>query len=633
MTTRKPSGFPPGLLRTICMAGVFLWAFDGLFGAAPTGSVTVSGTADVGQTLSVSNDLADADGLGVITYQWFRDGLPINMLKDGVGGVDDLNGADDVILSADGNHAYVTGTDDDAVSWYERNSTTGALTYGGMLKDGVGGVDGLDGVSSVTLSADENHAYVTGFNDSAVSWYDRNASTGALTYGGMLKDGVGGVDGLDSASGVTLSADGKHAYVTGYFDDAVSWFERNASTGALTYGGMLKDGVGGVDGLNYALEVTLSADGKHAYVTGYGDDAVSWYDRNASTGALTYGGMLKDEVNGVDGLDSASGLTLSADGKHAYVTGYADSAVGWYERNSTTGTLTYGGMLKDGVGGVDGLDGAQGVTLSPDGKHAYVTGYGDNAVGWYERNVSTGALTYGGMLKDGVNGVDGLGEASGVTLSADGNHTYVTGWSDDAVGWYERNASTGALSFGSPSNSNYTLTAMDTGTVITVVASYTDGLTNFESVSSVATSIVAAAPNSAPVITSYWGGATAAVSVLENQTFAADVNATDADGNATVSYLVGGGADQSKFDLNSTTGILTFKTAPDYENPTDADSNNTYVVQVNATDGNASVSQLLTVTVTDEVETSPVTPCRLRQIISSRRRRWPKLGNCLQPAS
>ena len=32
----------------------------------------------------------------------------------------------------------------------------------------------------------------------------------------------------------------------GYIDDAVS-FERNASTGALTYGGMLKNGVNGVD--------------------------------------------------------------------------------------------------------------------------------------------------------------------------------------------------------------------------------------------------------------------------------------------------------------------------------------------------------------------------------------------------
>ena len=33
---------------------------------------------------------------------------------------------------------------------------------------------------------------------------------------------------------------------------------------------------------------------------------------------------------------------------------------------------------------------------------------------------------------------------SGVTLSSDGNHAYVTGLS--AVSWYERNASTGALS-------------------------------------------------------------------------------------------------------------------------------------------------------------------------------------------
>ena len=36
----------------------------------PTGSVTVSGTATQGQTLMVMNTLADADGLGTISYQW-----------------------------------------------------------------------------------------------------------------------------------------------------------------------------------------------------------------------------------------------------------------------------------------------------------------------------------------------------------------------------------------------------------------------------------------------------------------------------------------------------------------------------------------------------------------------------------
>ena len=65
-----------------------------------------------------------------------------------------------------------------------------------------------------------------------MSWYERNASTGALTYGGMLKDGVDGVDGLNGAYIVTLSSDGKHAYVAGWDDDAVSWFTRDPLTGA-----------------------------------------------------------------------------------------------------------------------------------------------------------------------------------------------------------------------------------------------------------------------------------------------------------------------------------------------------------------------------------------------------------------
>ena len=49
------------------------------------------------------------------------------------------------------------------------------------------------------------------------------------------------------------------------------------------------------------------------------------------------------------------------------------------------------------------------MTLSADGNHAYVTGNGDYAVSWYERNASTGVLTYGGVLQDGVDGVEGMG--------------------------------------------------------------------------------------------------------------------------------------------------------------------------------------------------------------------------------
>jgi len=44
----------------------------------PTGSVTISGTATQGQTLTVTNTLADLDGLGeIISYQWKADGVAI----------------------------------------------------------------------------------------------------------------------------------------------------------------------------------------------------------------------------------------------------------------------------------------------------------------------------------------------------------------------------------------------------------------------------------------------------------------------------------------------------------------------------------------------------------------------------
>ena len=95
--------------------------------------------------------------------------------------------------------------------------------------------------------------------------------------------------------------------------------ERNASTGALTYGGMLKDGVNGVDGLRWCQKRDSVIGRKsrlcHRLLLTIGE----LVERNASTGALTYGGMLKDGVNGVDGLDGAQGLSLSSDGKHAYV--------------------------------------------------------------------------------------------------------------------------------------------------------------------------------------------------------------------------------------------------------------------------------------------------------------------------
>ena len=115
-----------------------------------------------------------------------------------------------------------------------------------------------------------------------------------------------------------------------------------------------------------------------------------------------------------------------------------------------------------------------------------------------------------------------------------------------------------------------------------------------------------AAANVAPSFTS-----SATASVAENSTAVLKVTATDADSQDSVTYAITGGADQSKFSIGSSTGVLTFNTPPDFENPTDAAStnpsnaaaNNEYVLVVTATGGVGAraktATQTIVVTVTD----------------------------------
>ena len=114
--------------------------------------------------------------------------------------------------------------------------------------------------------------------------------------------------------------------------------------------------------------------------------------------------------------------------------------------------------------------------------------------------------------------------------------------------------------------------------------------------------------NTAPAFTS---GAN--FSTNENQAATFQVTAEDADAGDEVTYAITGGADQAKFDIDASSGVLTFKVAPDHENPTDADGNNVYLVTVTATGGTGAraltADQAITVTVTavDEIWSATMT--------------------------
>lgn len=112
--------------------------------------------------------------------------------------------------------------------------------------------------------------------------------------------------------------------------------------------------------------------------------------------------------------------------------------------------------------------------------------------------------------------------------------------------------------------------------------------------------------NEAPMICEPGHEPEAYVKIRENQTFVTDflaIDDSDYEG-AGLTYSIVGGADANAFVIDAATGILTFKTAPDYEAPTDSGANgatpndNIYGVQVAVTDSEGlSTTQTLTVEV------------------------------------
>ena len=72
-------------------------------------------------------------------------------------------------------------------------------------------------------------------------------------------------------------------------------------------------------------------------------------------------------------------------------------------------------------------------------------------------------------------------------------------------------------------------------------------------------------------------------SVAENTATSTTVYDATADGDVGVSYSLSG-TDSALFNINASTGAVTFKLSPDYENPADAGGNNVYDFTVTATD-------------------------------------------------
>lgn len=130
-------------------------------------------------------------------------------------------------------------------------------------------------------------------------------------------------------------------------------------------------------------------------------------------------------------LSNATDVTVAPDGRSVYGTGFAADSIGVFNRNANTGAIDFAQDV-DG----DGLDSPESIVISRDGDNAYVAGNVSDSVHTYTR-AANGTLNNIDAEVDGVSGVDGIDGAFDVAVV--GNQVYATGAEDDAVALFGRN--------------------------------------------------------------------------------------------------------------------------------------------------------------------------------------------------
>ena len=299
----------------------------------------------------------------------------------------------------------------------------------------------LSCASSAGVSPDGNFVYVAAPCNSAISVYARNHDTGALSFQSVVKDGVGGIDGIAGVVTLALSSNGLYLYAAGSFSRAIAVFSRNVQTGALTQIQAMVDGQGGVDGLYGVNQLALSADEESLYSSAYFDFAVAAFDRDPATGLLTFVRQRSYTPGETPDLGNANGIAVSPDGGTVYV-GSESRRVFLFNRTANdivySGTTLFSTLAQP-------LGGPTYMKFSPDGAQLYVAAEFDRAITIFDLGVA-GALTNPRFVSDGAGGSSSRG-VQGFVFNAAGTRLYGTVLDPGAVVDFSRDPLTGELTF------------------------------------------------------------------------------------------------------------------------------------------------------------------------------------------
>jgi DNA-binding beta-propeller fold protein YncE len=162
------------------------------------------------------------------------------------------------------------------------------------------------------------------------------------------------------------------------------------------------------DAIDTIDDIALSPDGRTVYGASGASDAVVTLNQTGG-GSLAFAGCIEDNdppdgpdacATSTDGLNSAEDVVVSPDGRQVYAVSMNDDAIVHFNR-AADGSLSAVSCIDDNDAGdgpdtcgasTDGMDNPHALAISPDGNDLYVVTSADNAVVHFDRAPITGTL-------------------------------------------------------------------------------------------------------------------------------------------------------------------------------------------------------------------------------------------------
>ena len=278
----------------------------------------------------------------------------------------------------------------------------------------------MNGARGIAFNKKESVLFVVSNQGNSLVKLKRDVDTGQLRFHSSVKNGIDNIVGLRGASTVFVD-DNENIFVASFGDNALTVFKDTRD--GIVQKSIAQNSDLRIKYFRQPYKVTGDKNSNRVFVTSYKDSSVSEFV------------YVKEELT-MDGISeniSNANVDIGVD------IGTASST------DEETDKLVLGqvSLFREDIGGVQGIDGAWGVAVHPNGD-VLVSGFKSNAVAVFrpEQTIEKqemGRMEYSHTIYDGDGKIQGLNRAFEVEMSHDNSNIYVSGIFDSSIGIFSKN--------------------------------------------------------------------------------------------------------------------------------------------------------------------------------------------------